>query len=105
MILQKMGKNTPQDFEGTAQASPRDQVRDLVSNLLQHGKAPQEIAEMLTYTAVEMSLHLAENKLCVLPILMSSMTQAAHAYAVHLAEQNKAELEVELCESTNATFH
>lgn len=105
MILQKMEKDSPLDFEDVAQATARDQIRELVCNLLQHGKAPQEIAETLTYTAVEMSLHLAENKLCVVPTLMGSMTQAAHAYAAHLAEQNKAEIHDELCEATNATFH
>ncbi len=104
-ILQKMEKNSLVDLDDVAQATARDQVRKFVTNLLQQGLGPQQIAEAMTYSAVEMSLQLAGNKLCVVPILLDSMSQAAHAHAAYEAEQQNAEIEVDLCEVSNATFH
>ncbi len=100
-----MEKNSLVDLDDVAQATARDQVRKFVTNLLQQGLGPQQIAEAMTYSAVEMSLQLAGNKLCVVPILLDSMSQAAHAHAAYVAEQNNSEIEVDLCEATNATFH
>jgi hypothetical protein len=100
-----MEKDSQIELEEVAQATARDQVREFVTSLLQQGLGPQQIAEAMTYSAVEMSLQLAGNKLCVVPILLDSMSQAAHAYAAYAAEQQNAEIEVDLCEATNATFH
>jgi hypothetical protein len=100
-----MEKDSQIELEDVAQATVHDQVREFMTNLLQQGIGPQQIAEALTYSAVEMSLQLADNKLCVVPILMGSMSQAAHAYATHQSEQNKAEIVVDLCDLKNATFH
>ena len=104
-----MEKDSQIGLEEAAQASAHDQVREFVTSLLEQGMAPQQIAEELTYTAVEMSLQLVENKICVVPILMNSMSQAAHAYAIDQDGQSNAvpnpEIEVGLCEATNITFH
>jgi hypothetical protein len=100
-----MKKDSQIELEDVAQATARDQVREFVTNLLKQGLSPQQIAEAMTYSAVEMSLQLADNKLCVVPILMISMSQAAHAYAAYQAEQKNAEIEVDLSETTNETFH
>lgn len=100
-----MEKNSQIELEDVAQATVHDQVREFMTNLLQQGIGPQQIAEALTYSAVEMSLQLAGNKLCVVPILMGSMSSAAQAYVAHQSEQSKAEIEVDLCELENATFH
>lgn len=100
-----MDKNSQVELEDVVQTAARDQVREFVTNLLQQGLSPQQIAEEMTYSAVEMSLQLADNKLCVVPILMASMSQAANAYAAYLAGQKNAEIQVDLCEATNATFH
>lgn len=100
-----MGKNSQIELEGVANATTHDQVREFMTNLLQQGIGPQQIAEALTYSAVEMSLQLADNKLFVLPILMDSMFQAAHAHAAHQSEHSKAEIVVDLCNFKNATFH
>ena len=100
-----MEKDSQIELEDDAQATARDQVREFVTSLLQQGLGPQQIAEAMTYSAVEMSLQLAGNKLCVVPILMISMSQAAHAYAAYQAEQSNAEIEVDLSETTNETFH
>lgn len=104
-----MEKDSQIGLEEVAQANPRDQVREFVTSLLEQGMPPQQIAEELTYSAVEMSLQLAENKLSVVPILMNSMTRAAHAYAIdHGGQSNAApnpEIEVGLCVATHITFH
>ncbi len=100
-----MEKDSQVELENVAQATARDQVREFVTSLLQQGLGPQQIAEAMTYSAVEMSLQLAGNKLCVVPILLDSMSQAAHAHAAYEAEQQNAEIEVDLCEVSNATFH
>ena len=100
-----MEKDSQIELEDVAQTTARDQVREFVTSLLQQGLGPQQIAEAMTYSAVEMSLQLAGNKLCVVPILLDSMSQAAHAHAAYVAEQNNSEIEVDLCEATNATFH
>ena len=76
-----------------------------MTNLLQQGIGPQQIAEALTYSAVEMSLQLADNKLCVVPILMDSMSRATRTYLAYQAEQNNAEIRGYLTEATNSTFH
>jgi hypothetical protein len=100
-----MDKNSQVELEDVVQTAARDQVREFVTNLLQQGLSPQQIAEEMTYSAVEMSLQLADNKLCVVPILMASMSSAAQTYVAHQSEQSKAEIEVDLCELKNATFH
>ena len=100
-----MEKDSHVELEDVAQTTTRDQVREFITSLLQQGMNPQQVAEELTFTAVEMSLQLAGNKLCVVPILLNSMSQAAHAHAAYEAEQKNAEIEVDLCEATNATFH
>ena len=100
-----MEKDSQIELEDAAQAIARDQVREFVANLLLQGLSPQQISELMTYSAVEMSLQLADNKLCVVPILMESMSQAARDYAIFQAAQSNAEIQVDLCEKTNATFH
>ena len=100
-----MEKDSPIEIEDVAHVNARDQVREFVTNLLHQGLGPQKIAEAMAYSAVEMSLQLADNKLCVVPILMASMSQAANAYAAYQAGQKNAEIQVDLCEATNATFH
>lgn len=100
-----MEKDAPIEIEDVAHVTARDQVREFVTNLLQQGLGPQQIAEEMTYSAVEMSLQLADNKICVVPILMASMSQAANAYAASQAEQKNAEIEIDLRAATNATFH
>ena len=104
-----MEKDSRIGLEKVALANARDQVREFVTSLLEQGMVPQQIAEEMTYSAVEMSLQLAENKLCVVPILMNSMTRAAHAYAIDQDGQSNPapdpEIEVGICEATNITFH
>jgi hypothetical protein len=104
-----MEKDSRVGLEEVAQANARDQVREFVTSLLEQGMVPQQIAEEMTYSAVEMSLQLAENKLSVVPILMNSMTRAAHAYAIDQDGQSKAvpnpDIEVGLCVATNITYH
>jgi hypothetical protein len=100
-----MEKDSQIELEDAAQAIARDQVREFVANLLLQGLSPQQISESMTYSAVEMSLQLADNKLCVVPILMESMSQAARDYAIFQATQSNAEIQVDLCEKTKATFH
>ena len=100
-----MDKGSQVELEDGAQSAARDQVREFISGLLQQGMNPQRVAEELSYTAVEMSLQLADNKLCVMPILMSSMAQAAQAFGAYQADQKNVEVQVDPCEATNATFH
>lgn len=100
-----MDKDSQVELEDVVQTAARDQVREFVTSLLQQGMNPQQVAEELTYTAVEMSLQLANNKLCVMPILMSSMSQAAQAFGAYQAEQKNAEIQIDPCDATNATFH
>jgi hypothetical protein len=106
-VLQKMEKDSQIGLEEAAQASAHDQVREFVTSLLEQGMAPQQIAEELTYTAVEMSLQLVENKICVVPILMNSMSRAAQAYATYQEGKSNTDIEIEVdfCEIPNTTFH
>lgn len=100
-----MQKNSRIVLEDVAEATTRDLVREFINSLLKQGMDPQKVAEELTYTAVEMSLQLAGNKLCVVPILMTSMSQAAHDFSTYQAEQQNSKIEEVLCEATNVTFH
>jgi len=106
-VLQKMEKDSQIGLEEAAQASAHDQVSEFVTSLLEQGMAPQQIAEELTYTAVEMSLQLVENKICVVPILMNSMSRAAHAYVTYQKGKSNTDIEIEVdfCEIPNTTFH
>lgn len=96
---------TETDIKSNAESTTFEQVREFVTGLLQLGIPPQEIAQSLTYTAVEMSMQLAENKLSVLPILMDSMTRAAHAFETFNGQQINNEIALESCEILNETIH
>jgi hypothetical protein len=96
---------TETDIQGQTESKTFEKVREFVAGLLQQGITPQEVAQSMTYTAVEMSLQLAENKLRVLPILMESMTQAAHAHETYNEQQGDDELALESCDLLNATIH
>lgn len=100
-----MQKDSRIELKDVADATTRDQVREFITSLLQQGMNPQQVAEELTYTAVEMSLQLAGNKLCVVPILMTAMSQAAHDFSAYQAEQHNSQTEDALREATDATFH
>jgi len=101
----KMKNCTETDIKSNTESTTFEQVREFVAGLLQLGIPPQEIAQSLTYTAVEMSMQLAENKLSVLPILMDSMTSAAHAFETFNEQQINNEIALESCEILNATIH
>ncbi len=100
-----MQKDSQIELDEVAEATTRDQVREFITGLLQQGVNPQHVAEELTYTAVEMSLQLAGNKLSVVPILMTSMSQAAQDFSAFHAEQLNSLNEEIHCEATTATFH
>ena len=105
MNLLRMKNITETDIQGQTESTTFEQVREFVTGLLQQGITPQEVAQSLTYTAVEMSLQLAENKLSVVPILMDSMTRAAHAYETYNEQQSDDEVALESCDLLNATIH
>ena len=75
-----MKKDLLIEIQATSQDSVREQVRKFVAATLGKGALPQTISEELVYIAAEMSLHIADNKLCVIPILLESLTQAAHDF-------------------------
>lgn len=75
-----MTKDLLIDIKENNQNSIRERVREFVANALRTGAMPQAISEELVYIATEMSLHIADNKLCVIPILLESMTRSAHDF-------------------------
>ena len=75
-----MKKDLLIEIQATSQDSVREQVREFVAATLGKGALPQTISEELVYIAAEMSLHIADNKLCVIPILLESMTRSAHDF-------------------------
>jgi hypothetical protein len=105
MNILRMKNRTETNIQGQTESTTFEQVREFVTGLLQQGNSPQEVAQSLTYTAVEMSLQLAENKLSVLPILMDSMARAAHAYEASNEQQIDHEVMFESCDLQNATIH
>lgn len=100
-----MKNDTQISIENDAHVDAHDQVREFASTLLAQVADPQKIAEALAYIAVEMSLQLAENKLCVMPILMNSMSQAAYAYELEKEKQNNGEVQPDGCEQPNVILH
>lgn len=83
------------------QDNVREHVRDFVAEALRKGALPQAISEELVYIAAEMSLHIADNKLCVIPILLESMTRAAHDF---VSQKKTEEQEFEQFDFNDATF-
>ncbi len=86
-----MANTLAPNFEDEAQESTRDCVRDFAAELLRQGNTPQEVGEEMAYIAVEMSLHLAHNKQCVVPILMSCMARAALDFETSKCESSAPE--------------
>ena len=87
------------------QESIREQVRDFVAAALRDGALPQAISEELVYIAAEMSLHIADNKLCVVPILLESLTRAAHDFVTHNHKEDQESEQFDLEEINCEQFH
>lgn len=100
-----MKKDLLLDIQATSQDGIREQVRDFVAAALGKGASPQTVSEELVYIAAEMSLHIAENKLCVIPILLESLTQAAHDFVTHMKTEKKESDEFDFAEVDCELIH
>ena len=87
------------------QDSVREQVRDFVAASLRKGALPQAISEELVYIAAEMSLHIADNKLCVIPILLESMTRAAHDFVTQTKTEEQKVEQFDFNDASCELFH
>ena len=100
-----MKKDLLIEIQATSQDSVREQVREFVAATLGKGALPQTISEELVYIAAEMSLHIADNKLCVIPILLESLTQAAHDFVTHTQTEAKDSDQFDFEEVNCELFH
>lgn len=105
MNLLKMKKDLLIDIKETSQESIREQVREFVAANLRNGVLPQAISEELVYIAAEMSLHIADNKLSVIPVLLEAMTSAAHDFGLHMVSEKTKEDEFEDTDHLTEVLH
>ena len=100
-----MKKDLLIEIQATSQDSVREQVREFVAATLGKGALPQTISEELVYIAAEMSLHIADNKLCVVPILLESLTRAAHDFVTHNHKEDQESEQFDFEEINCEQFH
>ena len=92
------------EVESSGREITLQKVRDLAVDLLEQETRAQEVSEALVFIAVEMSLHIADNKVRVLPILLQAMVDAARANESAL-DSSSADESAEASRPLTTTIH